>query len=276
MWRAEEKSQLVPVSPPRCWYIVLSAQDWIKHSTFFLFFFSQYYPWKKQKITATLMKHVHLRQGRKDFIGWSTQQPYFKSARNFEGAVGMKSEDKCLTSMRNRGRARSEVQGVKLSPAEIPGALAVGRSVPPWESTKVLGVPDCWACLSPWVVFPRCGERNGTMTLSRLASTYPNPLLFQGLRVLAVLLIPPAPFFLWLLMFERIGLCITRDFLQSAVFLGHSGQICSNGSHICAIPLTWPQWVSIPFCCLLYSGRAALLWRGDRLLFRLVRRQRIC
>lgn len=99
----------------------------------------------------------------------------------------------------------------------------------------------CWGtCCSALLVtlswFPRYGERKGTTTPSRLASTarallYPplpntaraapwdltNPLLFQGLRVLAVLLIPPAPFFLWLLMLERIGLCIPRDFLQSSL-----------------------------------------------------------
>lgn len=34
VWRAEEKSQLVPVSPLCCWYVMQLAQDWIMHSTF--------------------------------------------------------------------------------------------------------------------------------------------------------------------------------------------------------------------------------------------------
>lgn len=34
----------------------------------------------------------------------------FKFARDFEGGVGMRSEDKCLSNMRNRGCAGIEVQ----------------------------------------------------------------------------------------------------------------------------------------------------------------------
>lgn len=210
VWRAEEKSQLLPVSVPHRWYVMQSAQDWIKHSTFFFLHGSYGEKKNKEKDTATAMKQVHLRQDMKDFIGWSTQQPYLSLQGTLNWAASW----------------------VLLKPL-VP-QLWVGL----WllEGTKKLGYLTAQPCLSSSVVFPRCGERKGTTTLSRLACTarallYPplpntaraalwdltNPLLFQGLRVLAVLLIPPAPFFLWLLMLERIGLYILRDFLQSSL-----------------------------------------------------------
>lgn len=176
-------------------------------------FLSSWIVWEeknKEKDTATAMKQVHLRQDMKDFIGWSSQQPYLSLQGTLNWAAGW----------------------VLLKPL-VP-QLWVGL----WllEGTKKLGYLTAQPCLSSSVVFPRCGERKGTVTLSRLACTarallYPplpntaraalwdltNPLLFQGLRVLAALLIPPAPFFLWLHMLERIGLYILRDFLQSSL-----------------------------------------------------------
>lgn len=72
------------------------------------------------------MNQVHLRQGRKDFYWIKCPATPFKFARDFEEAVGMRSEDKCLTNM-SEGRLKC-----KFSAAEIPNASAVGKPVPPW------------------------------------------------------------------------------------------------------------------------------------------------
>lgn len=159
----------------------------------------------------------------------------FRLAGAFEGAVGMRIEDECLTNTNNRHFVQRPK--CKLSTAETPCASVVDRC---WQLLArawiCLGYPAVQPCLSPSVVLPRSGEGKGTNTPSRLASTagallYPpllnttraapwdltNPLLFQGLRVLAVLLIPPAPFFFWLLMLGCIGLSIPRNFLQSSL-----------------------------------------------------------
>lgn len=267
VWRAEEKSQLLPVSAPHCWYVMQSAQDWIKYSTFF-FLHGLYGEKKIRKKIHYCNETGSFEAGHEGFYWMKYPATLFKFARDFELSC-------------------------KLSPAETPGASAVGRPVAPWEGTKKLRYPTAQPCLSSSVVFPRCGERKGTITLSRLACTarallYPplpntaraalwdltNPLLFQGLRVLAALLIPPAPFFLWLLMLECIGLYILRDFLQSSLS-GTVGRFA----------LMVPTFVSAPLrdfsefqylSALLLCERAALLWRGSRLLFQLVCCQRIC
>lgn len=104
MWRAEEKSQLVPVSPSRCCCVMQSAQDRMKHSTFF-FLHGNYEEKKKEKRYSYCSETCSFEAGQEGFYWMKYTATPFKFARDFEGAVGMRSEDKCLTNMKNRGCA---------------------------------------------------------------------------------------------------------------------------------------------------------------------------
>lgn len=159
------------------------------------------------------MKRCSFEAGQEGFYWMKYPAAPFKFARDFEGAVGMRREDKCLTNMRNRDCAGTEVQ---VGSCWKPRCLSCGQASGSLRERKNVGVPGYSALLVTLSWFPRWGERKGTTTPSRLARAllYPplpntaraapwdltNPLLFQGPRVLAVLLILPAPFFLWLLM----------------------------------------------------------------------------
>lgn len=211
------------------------------------------------------MKHTHLRQGRKGFIGWSSQQPHLC----LQGALKELWEWGVETNAWPTWETETEVQA---GSCWNPWCLSCRQAC---KSTKILGYLTAQPCLSPWVVFPRCGERKGTTTLSRLASAsrallYPplpntaraalwdltNPLLFQGLRVLAF---DPSCPILPLAAYAWVHWTLHRERVLAVILLGHSGQICSNGTHVCVNPLTWPQWVSIPFCSpLIWESRPAL------------------
>ena len=211
------------------------------------------------------MKPCSFEAGQEGFYRIKHPASPFRLTGDFEGAVGMRSEDECLTNISNRHFV--QWPKCKSSLAEAPCASVVGRR---WQlfmrAQMCLGYSAVQPCLSPQVVLPRSGERKGATTPSRLASTarallYPslpntaraapwdltNPLLFHVPRALAVLLIPPAPFFLTLLMLRCVGPEESRGISCSPLFLGPTGQICPNGAYIHASPLTWPQWVSMPF-----------------------------
>lgn len=85
-----------------------SPRDWIKHSTFLFCVDSM--GRKRKKDIATAMKRCSFEAGQEGFYWMKYPATPFKFARDFEGAVGMRSEDKCLTSIRNRDSAGTEVQ----------------------------------------------------------------------------------------------------------------------------------------------------------------------
>ena len=156
-----------------------------------------------------------------------------------ERAVRLMSEAKCQTNF-NKSHF---VQGLKreLSPAEnrVPWCMAGTGSC-----LAAFWVPGFWVLLTILSCTPLVWDQKGCSLPSRLAITtgallYPpllnraratpqdltNPLLFQGPRVLAVLLIPHASFFLRLLTLGWIGLHVPRDFLQSPLPGTHSANL---------------------------------------------------
>lgn len=156
-----------------------------------------------------------------------------------ERAVRLTSGAKCQINF-NKGHF---VLGLKreLSPAEncVPWCMA-----DPGSCLAMFRVPGCWVLLTDLSCTSQVWDQKGCSHPSRLAITtgallYPplpnraraapqdltNPLLFQGPRVLAVLLIPCASFFLWLLTLGWIGLHVPGDLLQSSLPGTHSADL---------------------------------------------------
>ena len=217
------------------------------------------------------MRPCSFEAGQKDFHRIKHPASPFRLAGESEAAVGMRSEDKCPTISNKHFVQQPKC---KSNPAETPCPSVVGRH---WQvlvkAWMCLVHPAIQPCLSPGVVLSRSGERKGTTTPSRLASTagsllYPplpntaraapwdltNPLLFWGPRVLAVLLIPPAPFFLWLFTLGYVGLCILSNFLQSCL-LGPMGRFALLVCIFMPAPLPDPSEFQRLFC-------SPLIWKS--------------
>lgn len=136
-WKCGEQRR----NPSWClWVLVCNAVSTRLDKAQHLFLFS-WVIWrgkKKEKDIATAVKHMHLRQGRKDFIGWSTQQPHL----SLQGALMELWGWGVETNAWPTWETETEVQA---GSCWNPWCLSCRQAC---ESTKMLGYLTAQPCLS--------------------------------------------------------------------------------------------------------------------------------
>lgn len=212
----------------------------------------------------------------------------FRLTSNFEGAVGVRSKDECPTNINNRHCAVTQVQVESCwNPLSLSGAQVLSA---PYESMNVFGVPGCPS--------PACHLELCSPDLRRGRGLPSPPDLPAPLGLCFILLCQTQPgprtgikrilyYFRawrywqrsWSLRPHSSSDCLHSSAFDSVswgiscspLFLGPTGQTCSNSAYIRATPLTDLSEFQGFFC-------SPLIWESlpAHASFWLMRRQRIC